>query len=141
MLTTNSYFVMPTIPVEKKRIKDRRYIIKKIFTQLTDQNRSMDSHSIIYRTTLVRLLEKSLRTEFSNSKDFRQKVEKYLENYDFRLRPPNERIKLARKRMGWTQEKLAKHLGYSTHVAVHQVELGKRFPTTRVFRWLDEQKM
>lgn len=137
MLTTTSNLVISGIRVEKSRAQDKRFFLKKIYQLISDPNRATDSYSVAVRTDLVRYLEKTLRTEFKNTRDCREKMEKYLGGYDLRLRPPNERVKRARKKMGWTQKELAEYLGYSTHVAVHQFELGKRFPSARILQWVE----
>lgn len=129
------------VHIDAKGIHNKRYLVKKIYQTLTNPDRPTDSASFHWRVDAVRYLEKMLRTEFRNTKGFKRKIEKYLENYEIRRRPVNERIKKARKKKKWTQKELATHLSYKTHVPIVQFEKGYRYPPEKVFQWLEEERM
>ena len=78
-----------------------------------------------------------LNTEFKNTRDLRQKVQKYLKGYEIRKGSTGERIQRARKKLGVTQKELAKELGYKNHTAIAQFEKGLRYPPGKVFKWLE----
>ena len=86
-------------------------------------------------------LERLLKTQFTNTADFRQKVDSFLRGYEVRKADPPVRIKKARKKKKWTQQQLADHLGYKSHAAIAQLEKGLRFPPKKVFKWLEEVGM
>jgi DNA-binding XRE family transcriptional regulator len=125
------------IEVDVTRIKDRRYFVKKAYQILSSTNHPEDSNVIQWRTLLVQCLENLLNTEFKNTRDLRQKVEKYLKGYNIRKGTAAERIQRARKKKKLTQKELAKDLGYKSHVAIAQFEKGLRYPPKKVFEWLE----
>jgi ribosome-binding protein aMBF1 (putative translation factor) len=112
-------------------------MMKKAVQVLEDQNRPQDSDSVQRRVQLIRALEGELRTEFKDTKDFREKVGKYLAGYDLRKPEPAKRVIGGRKKLRITQLELARRLGYKSHVPIAQFERGKRYPTRRVFQWLE----
>lgn len=123
------------------RINDQRYFVKKAFQVISNQNTSEHSNAVQTRVLLIKWLEKFLNTQFQNTRDFRQKVGKYIQDYDARKLPVTERLKNAREKLSWTQTDLAKHLDYTSHVSIAQFEKGKRYPTEKVFKWLKEVEM
>lgn len=126
------------VQIDHRHIKSRRYIIKKLHQIISNPDHPTDAHSLQWRISALRFMEKVLRSEFRNSRDFRRKIDEYLNGFDIRRGPVSQRIKRARKKKGWSQKALATHLGYSTHVSIVQFEQGRRYPTKRIFQWLDE---
>lgn len=124
-----------------RRIKDKRYVVKKLYQILTNPNNPTDANSFQWRVRTVSCLENLLNTQFTNTRDFKRKTKNYLKNYEVRKKPVTERIKKARKKNGWTQRELAKQLGFKSHVAIVNYEKGKRYPPRKVFQWLEEQGM
>ena len=72
------------VEVDVTRIKDRRYFVKKAYQILESTDHPTDSNTTQWRTLLVQCLENLLNTEFINTRDVRDKVEKYLKGYDIR---------------------------------------------------------
>lgn len=128
---------MPEDYEDKEQIADKRYLVKKAIQIFEDTDRPIDSDSVQWRVQIIRALENELRTGFKDTRDFRNKVGKYLAGYDLRKPRPPIRIIKARKKLGLTQMDLARQLGYKNHVPVAQFERGKRYPTRRVFKWLE----
>ena len=126
---------------EMQALVDKRYLVKRTFQILTKPDRSGDSDHVNHCLRLIRCLEKTLKTEFRSTKEFREKTEQFLEGFDLRNNPISDRIKKARRKMGWTQKQLADHLGYASHVPIAQFEKGKRQPTKRVEDWLQKTGM
>jgi len=122
------------------QIYDRRYFVKKIYQVLCNTNGFLDDFSVQWRVNAVRYLERLLRSEFRNTRDLRRKVDNYLQNYQIRKGSVGERIKKARKKLGWTQKRLADHFGFKKHVTILNYEKGLRYPPEKVFRWLEEQR-
>ena len=87
------------VDVDVTRTKDRRYFVKKAYQILCSTNHPEESNVTQWRTLLVQCLENLLNTEFKNTRDLRQKVEKYLKGYDIRKGTAEERIKRARKKL------------------------------------------
>lgn len=129
------------VEFEFSRLDDMRYFVKKSFQLINSQNTPTHSQAVQSRAYLIEWLEVCLNTRFQNTRDFRQKIGKYIQNYDARKRSPSERLKKARKKLGWTQKELAKFLGYTSHVSIAQFEMGKRYPSKKVFQWLKEVGM
>lgn len=129
------------VDVDISRLKDKRYFVKKAYQILNNPNRPMDADSVQWRVLLVQCLERLLKTQFINTADFRQKVDGFLRGYEVRKADPASRIKKARKKKKWTQKQLANHLGYKTHAAIAQLENGLRYPSKKVFQWLEEVGM
>ncbi len=123
------------------RLNDMRYFVKKAFQLINSQNTPTHSQAVQSRAYLIDWLEVCLNTRFQNTRDFRRKIGKYIQNYDARKLPASERLKKARKKLGWTQKELAKFLGYTSHVSIAQFEMGKRYPSKKVFQWLKEVGM
>ncbi len=120
------------------KINDMRYFVKKAFQLINNQSPLGNFQT---RLLLLEWLENFLGTQFKSTRDFKQKVRMYLQNYDARKLPASERIKKARKKLGWTQKELAKFLVYTSHVSIAQFEKGKRYPPKKVFQWLKEVGM
>jgi len=123
------------------RIKEKRYFVKKAYQLITSRNTPTDPDSVQTRVLLAEWLEKFLKTAFTGTRDFKQKIQRYLEGYEIRKAPLNERIKKLRKKKGWTQKELAKHLGLKSHVAVVNYEKGLRRPPKRIIQWLEKAGM
>jgi len=124
---------------EGGRITDKRYFVRKAVQILADPDGFNDIDSVQWRVLLVRCLENLLKTKFESTRDFKRKVGDYLKNFDGRRAPVGERIRKARKKLGWTQKRLAEHLGFKRHVTILNYEKGLRYPPDRVFRWVEEQ--
>lgn len=129
------------IAVDYKRLKDKRYVVKKICQIIQNPDRPVDPVSTQWRISAVEYLEKFLRSSFTCTKDMKRKTEDFLNGYEVRRKPVSERIKRARKKKRWSQQDLAQHLDYKNHVAIVQFEKGLRYPPPKVFRWLDDEKM
>jgi ribosome-binding protein aMBF1 (putative translation factor) len=133
--------VFQGIQFDLGRIKDKRYFVKKAYQLITSRTTPTDSNSVQTRVLLAEWLEKFLKTEFKDTRDFKQKIQRYLEGYEIRKAPVGERIKKLRKKKGWAQKELAKHLGLKSHVTIVNYEKGLRYPPKKVFQWLDEAGM
>lgn len=129
------------VAVDYKRLKDKRYEIKKLSQILHNPDHPMDPVSTQWRISAVEYLEKFFRSSFTCTRDMKRKTEDFLNGYEVRRKPVSERIKKARKKKRWSQQDLAQHLGYKNHVAIVQFEKGLRYPPAKVFRWLDNEKM
>jgi DNA-binding XRE family transcriptional regulator len=116
----------------------RSKIIRLVSQILNNPDRPWDQQSLEWRIQLVRSLENALRSDFINTKDYKNKINDFLCDCDFRRKDINLRIKGARKKLKLTQKQLAKRLGYKSHVTIAQFEKGSRYPSKRVFRWLEE---
>lgn len=135
----NSIKIIQGVPVDFKKFQDKRYVMKKIYQILTNRASPTDSNSVQWRIIILQYLENSLRTQFSNARTFKRKIEEYLEGYEVRKRPVCERLRRARKKRKWTQKDLAKHLGYKSHVPITNFEKGLRYPPKKVLQWLKEE--
>ena len=129
------------VRIDLRRIKNKKYFVSKLHQIVSNSTHPTDANSFQWRVSAVRYMEKVLKSEFSSSRDLRRKIERYLNGYDIRRGPVSQRIKRARKKKGWTQKQLAQHLGYKSHAAIAQFERGARYPTERIFKWLEEQGM
>ena len=128
------------IKIDLRRIKDERYVVLKLCKIISNPDRPTDAYSLQWRICILRYLENYLRTIFSSSRDFKRKTESYLNGYEVRKKPIGDRIRRARKKKRWSQQELAQHLGYQSHVAVVLFERGLRYPPAKVFRWLEEHE-
>ena len=126
------------IHIDLTRITEKRYTVKKAYQIIESSNTPDNSNAVQTRVHIIGWLENTLRTDFRNTRDFRQKIEKYLAGYDARQLPVTARIKKARKKSRWTQKELANHLGLKSHVPISQYERGLRRPPKKVFKWLKE---
>ena len=147
---TKMYLDMDTLPaknaikniqgirIDLRRINDKRYLVKKLYQIILDPDRPTDAASFQWRVNVIRCLENMLRTDFKNTRDFKRKIENYLNNYEIRKGSAADRIKKARKKLRLTQKQAAEHLGFKTHVTFVNYEKGKRYPPDKVFRWLEE---
>lgn len=133
-----TFNVIQGIKIDLRRINDKHYLIKKLYQIISNPERPTDPDSFQWRVNAVRFLEKALKTDFVNSRDFRRKIEDYLKNYEVRKGSAADRIKKARKKKKLTQKQLAEHLGFKTHVTIGNYEKGKRYPGEKVFEWLKE---
>jgi len=97
--------------------------------------------SDITRVEKIKDLEKRLKTEFFNTRDFHEKVGNYLKNYRSHITPLNIRICRARKKFGMTQKQLAEYFGFNSHVSIALFEKGLRFPSSRILKWLKDMGM
>ena len=129
------------IDVDISRLKDKRYYVKKASQILNNPDRPLDADSVQWRALLVQCLERLLKTQFANTADFKQKIDSFLRGYEVRKDDPAERIKRARKKKKWTQKQLADYLGYKSHAAIAQFEKGLRYPSKKVFQWLEDEGM
>jgi len=126
---------------EFRTIEEKHKFVRKACKILTDPSRPRDADSVMYRIKLIGYLEKLLRKDFKDTRDFRQNVEDLLGGYDERKMPVSLRIRRARKKKKWTQKQLASHLGLKSHVPIVQYEKGQRNPSGRVLQWLEEVGM
>lgn len=141
-LQEDSTKIIQGIHVDFTKIKEKRYVVKKLYQILTNRASPTDSNSVQWRIIILQYLENSLRTQFSNARTFKRKVEAYLEGYEVRSRPVGELLRKTRKKKKWSQKDLAKHLGYASHVPITNFERGLRYPPKKVLQWLkEEQKM
>ena len=129
------------IEVDPDRLGDDKYRVKKTLQILENPNRPMDHEAVQDRLGLIRGLEKEFRTQFSNTADWRDKGERYLDGYDLRKSDPRTRLRKARKKFRLSQKQLAEEVGYSSHVPITQMERGKRQVSKQVLTWLEERGM
>lgn len=138
LLAKNAIKNIQGIKIDLRRINDKRYLVKKLYQIILDPDRPTDAASFQWRVNVIRCLENMLRTDFKNTRDFKRKIENYLNNYEIRKGSAADRIKKARKKLRLTQKQAAEHLGFKTHVTFVNYEKGKRYPPDKVFRWLEE---
>lgn len=138
LLAKNAIKNIQGIRIDLRRINDKRYLVKKLYQIILDPDRPIDAASFQWRVNVIRCLENMLRTDFKNTRDFKRKIENYLNNYEIRKGSAADRIKKARKKLRLTQKQAAEHLGFKTHVTFVNYEKGKRYPPDKVFRWLEE---
>ncbi len=129
------------VEIDCNKIEDKRYFVKKAFQILSNRDFPKNADGTQWRTLLIHVLEKLLRTQFQNTRDLKHKINNFLKNYEVRNKPAGERIERARRKKKWSQRELAEHLGYKSHVSIAQYEKGLRYPPQRVFDWLDELGM
>lgn len=127
--------------VDFRRIKEKRYLLKKTYQIISNPDRLLDSNSVHWRVNALRFLEHKLRTKFVNTRDLKRKIMDFLSDYEVRRIPVNVRIRKARKKKRWRQKDLANCLGYKCHVPISYFEKGLRYPPAKVFRWLKEVEM
>ena len=128
------------VKIDLGKIEDRRYLVKKIYEIITKLGRPGDEKSVEWRITALRSLKNMFRTDFKNTREFKDKIENYLEGYDLRKSEPKYRLKKARKKANLTQKDLAKLLGYKSQVSIAHFEEGKRYPPKKILQWLGEQE-
>jgi DNA-binding XRE family transcriptional regulator len=122
--------------VDRSRLADPKYYAKKAYQLLSRSDRPTDSNWVQESIGLIRDLERLMKTEFKDTRDFREKVEKFSDGYDLRRADPATRLRRARMKFNMTQKDLAQHLGYTSHAAIAQFEKRKRPPSRRVTEWL-----
>jgi len=140
-IARDPFRIVHGISVDYKRLIDKRYVVKKLCQILQNPDHPMDSVSTQWRISVVEFIENFFRSPFVNTRDFKSKTADYLNGYEIRRKPVSERIKKARKKKRWSQQELARQLGYKNHVSIAQFEKGLRYPPAKVFRWLDNEKM
>lgn len=127
------------VSVDFRRLIDKRYLVKKLCQIIQNPDHLMNlGISTQWRVSVIEFLEQFFRSPFSSTKDMKRKIEEYLNGFEVRKKPVGERIRIARKKNGWTQKKLARHLGYISYVSIIQFERGSRFPPKKIFHWLEE---
>ena len=126
--------------IDPKRSYGKKYFVKKFYQDICDPNRPMDADSVQLRIIDLCKVEKILRTKFKRSQDLRREVEAYLKKYKDRKESIGKRIRRARKKKGWTQEQLAKHLSISSRVSISHYERGIRPVPEKVMRWLEKME-
>jgi len=140
-VSSNPIRIIQGVAVDLKRIGERHYLVRKLLQIVSNPDSLADPKLLQRRVYALRCLENLLRTQFRNTIDLKRKAEDYLNGYEIRKRPVGERIKKARKKLGWTQKELASHLNYKSHVAIVQFERGLRYPPGKVFEWLKDEIM
>ncbi len=133
--------IIQGVSVDFRRMKDKRYVIKKLCQVIQNPDHPMDPISTQWRVSAIEFLEKFFKSSFSSTRDMKRKTEDYLNGFEVRKKPVAERIRKARRKKRWSQQELAKHLGYKNHVSIAQFEKGLRYPPAKVFRWLEDEKM
>ena len=137
----NDFIRTAGINIERERLNDKMYFMKKLFELIINHSLPDDSESIQWRVSAIKYFEIVLKKEFVDTHDFKQKVGDYLKGYDLRKPANKERIKKARKKLGLTQKNLALQLGYKSHVPIAQFESGTRSPSSKVIEWLEKKAM
>lgn len=139
---------IPSVEVNLNKLKDlgkikdnRKYFVKKVFDILTSPDLPTDPNSVQFHIGAYRCLENILSTQFKNTHDFKEKIARYLGDYDLRKTEPKERLKRARKKAGLTQKDLAALLGFKSQVSIAHIEEGKRYPPKKVLEWLEKQEI
>lgn len=117
----------------EKFCSDDYYFVKK--------SRQIIEKADRYPTGLIPILEQVMMTDFKHTRDYKEKVKKYLANNKGngrkRIIPVERRLVKARKKLGWTQDRLAEELGYNSRKTIQRYEDGSQYPPKRVFKWLD----
>jgi DNA-binding XRE family transcriptional regulator len=132
------------VKIDLRRIKDKRYFVKKAYQIITNPNRPTDSDSFQGRTNLVRCLEYMLKTQFRNTRDFKEKCKDFLANTRTKeeteniTRSAGKRIMRARKKLKWTQGRLAKELGFKSRKTIQRYENESMYPSAKVSNWLNK---
>ena len=132
------------VKIDLRRIKDKHYFVKKAYQIITNPNRPTDSDSFQWRTNLVRYLEYMLKTQFRNTRDFKEKCKNFLastrtkEETENITRSAGKRIIRARKKIKWTQERLAKELGFRSRKTIQRYENESMYPSAKVLSWLNK---
>lgn len=122
-----------------RRIKDKRYFVKKAYQIISNPDRPNDADSVQWRVLLVRCLEQMLKTEFRNTRDFKEKCKSFIKRSkteeDIR-RSVGKRIIRARKKLEWDQKKLAEFLGYRSRKTIQRYENDSVYPPIKILNWL-----
>lgn len=114
---------------------------KELYIEICRKDRPLDPRSIQDRVDLIKILEKRLKTEFFNTRDFHEKVGNHFNRFRPHIIPVSTRVRKARKKLRWSQKQLAAHLGYKSHVSIAHYERGLRYPSSEVLKWLKDMGM
>lgn len=126
------------IELNPERLSDAQYFVKKFYHILVNPQRPMTPDSINVRLDLIQAIENKLRTQFLDTADMKDKVDRYLDGYDLRKSDPRTRLRKARKKCRMSQKQLAERVGYSSHVPINQMERGRRHVSKQVLMWLED---
>lgn len=114
--------------------------VRQLYRTLQDQSYT-DADTLQRRVNMVRELEAILRTNFVNAADLKRKVKSFLGDYQEQLKPVAERIRRARRKKKWTQDQMARELGFKSKTVITRYEKGERMPPERVIEWLNQQNL
>ena len=84
------------------------------------------------RITTLQFLEKEMHTNFHNTEDFHEKMDKYITQISGVIE-----LKRVRESKGLSQEQLSRKLGYSEQF-VHQIERGSRPLTNKIIKFIEK---
>lgn len=129
-----------SVKFDVKRIKDEHYFVKRAYQLLKSKDNPVDADSFQWRTNLVRCLEHILKTEFRNTRDFKEKCRNFLAKTKSKsvVRSPGKRIMRARNKLKWNQEKLMEELGIRSRTTIHRYEKDLVYPSAKVMKWLNK---
>lgn len=91
----------------------------------------------------VKHSEKTMKTKFIDTSDmkqktsyFRAKVKKDPDDKDLNFKTLGKRLKSARKKVGWTQEKCARYFNLKSKSAINQYEKNLRMVPKEIIKWI-----
>ena len=127
--------------IEQALKLDKRLFVKQASQMLKDREsplRVICADCIRWRIILVELLEKTMKTSFSDTGEFNEAVEGYSAGCDLRKGSLGTRIRRARKKLKLTAAQLGREFGLS-HAAIIQYEKGRRHPPRKIIDWLESK--
>ena len=80
----------------------------------------------------IQFLESEMHTKFKSTKDFREKMDKYIAQISGATE-----LKRVRESKGLSQEQLSRKLGYSEQF-VYQIERGSRPLTNKIIKFIEK---
>lgn len=108
--------------------------IKKLY-RIIKENRLPDSQ-LDTRVNIVRYLEEVTGNDFKSTKDFHEKMERFLSSQSY----TGNELKEARERKGWNQDALAFKL-HTSRQYVGCMEKGTKPLNSKALRFIEENEM
>lgn len=144
ILGKHSTVIIFGVEIDTRKIKNKAYFVKKAYQIISNPDRPTDSDSFQLRTNIVRCLEYMLKAQFKNTRDFKEKCKNFLARTKAKegtkniTRSAGKRIIRARKKLKWTQERLAEESGFRSRKTIQRYENDLMYPPVKVINWLKE---
>ena len=95
--------------------------------------------------TKVKHSEKTMKTKFMDTSDmkqktsyFRAKLKKDPDDKDLDFKSLGKRLKSARKKVGWTQEKCARYFNLKSKASINRYEKNLRMIPKEIIKWINK---
>jgi DNA-binding transcriptional regulator YiaG len=109
--------------------------IKRLYQVICNGELGDDPGSLQRRVDIIRYLEGELKTEFRDTQDFHEKIRAFLMYGGKKRATEGRRLKEAREKLGWSQQKLAEALGVSRQTII-RFENNKYRLSRKALKWL-----